>query len=265
MQRLLILGADGEIGSGLFHHWRMHENFIVSGTTRRKKNENLNLHYFDLKNPDFRTIDFSQFDSLIFCAAITSIKDCEDDLQNCKEINCIQTIKTITKACKAGCFVIFLSSNAVFDGKKAFPRHDDDVCPDTYYGEMKVRVESEIMTNSKLHGCVLRLTKVLGPKSKLIRFWNSKADAKEVIPVFKNQKVSPISIEEVASAVILCATNKSKEIFQLGGEDEISFAQFAENYFRDDFSKYKKIKKIDSDCVGQVVRHNSLDTYLPTK
>jgi dTDP-4-dehydrorhamnose reductase len=121
-----------------------------------------------LANPEYN-LDFSNYECVIICAAITNIAYCETDPENCERINSINTIKLIERCVDSNCFVIFLSSNAVFDGSKQFYNHTDPPNPNTFYGKSKLLVENYIQSLNTNQACILRLTKVITEYSQFIQ------------------------------------------------------------------------------------------------
>jgi dTDP-4-dehydrorhamnose reductase len=158
-ENVLIIGVDSQIGIALKNYLTT-KKITVFGTTRKKENTNLNTYYFDLEKPDFE-IFTNKISSVVFCAATTNIAECEKDPQKHQAINVTNTIKTIEKLAQNNSFVIYLSSNAVFDGKKAFYKNKDKTCPTTLYGKFKTEVEEYLTTELENNSCVLRLTKVI--------------------------------------------------------------------------------------------------------
>jgi len=57
-----------------------------------------------------------------------------------------------------GSFVIFLSSNQVFDGTTPYRHSDEAVCPLNEYGRQKAAFENWLLGRSK-PAAILRLTK----------------------------------------------------------------------------------------------------------
>ena len=95
-----------------------------------------------------------------------------------------KTIKIIDKAISRNCFVIFLSSNAVFEGSKPYYKYFEKVKPINNYGLFKSQVEKFIISSSKNYACILRLTKVISNKSSFILNWEKDLKEKGYCKVF---------------------------------------------------------------------------------
>ena len=257
---VLVVGANSQIGSALIKHLRK-ESYNVFGTTRNVEKKDKDLLYFDLSEPNLN-IDFSKYECVIICAAITNIAQCESEPEKCERINSINTIAFIDKCVLSKCFVIFLSSNAVFDGKKPFYKHTDTTSPITKYGEFKLNVEKYIQDFSQNNACVLRLTKVITDSTPFIQNWKAAAENGNEIKAFSNRLISPIDIEDVVDSIQLLVERRQSGIFQLGGREEISFYEYAKKLFSSEPSTLGKIVST-SAAESTIAKHNSLATFLP--
>ena len=114
--------------------------------------------------------------------------------------------------------------------------------PTNNYGLFKSQVEKFIISSSKNYACILRLTKVISNKSSFILNWEKDLKEKGYCKVFKNKLFSPVSHQDIYFAVIRCIKFRSFGVFQLGGNLEISYLDFAKKIFKDDHSKLKTLK-----------------------
>jgi dTDP-4-dehydrorhamnose reductase len=257
---VLVVGANSQIGTALIKHLRK-ESYSVFGTTRNFEKEDKQLLYFDLSEPDFN-IDFSKYECVIICSAMTNIAQCESEPEKCEKINSINTIALIEKCVASNCFVIFLSSNAVFDGKKSFYKHTEMTNPITKYGEFKLNVEKYIQNLPQNNACALRLTKVITDRNPFIQKWKAAAVNGNEIKAFSNRLISPIEIKDVVDSIQLLIERKKSGIFQLGSNEEISFFEYAKKIFASEPSMLSKIVSTYA-AESTITTHSSLATFLP--
>jgi dTDP-4-dehydrorhamnose reductase len=264
-KKCLIIGVDSQIGSYL-NQYLKRMGYQLFGTTRRidslKKSKN--LIYLDLSK-DFFYNSSENFDLAIVCAGVTDINFCEKNVSMSELINVENTIKTIEFLLYKKTQVIFLSSNSVFDGSRSFYKYFDQTKPANEYGRFKVVVENYFQDFNFI---VLRLTKVLTADATFIKQWNNSLNNDEKITVFSNHFISPITLEQVGGGVLqlidLNLTQRLKfgKIFQLGSDIELSFFDFATNYFRHNTKALDLIHVIkDPKIINN--KYNSLQTYLP--
>jgi dTDP-4-dehydrorhamnose reductase len=255
---VLLVGIDSLIGNYLSSHLGS-LGYKIYGTTRRKINTSVknDLFFLDLSE---KTISFPkiQFDIAIICAGISNNAFCEDFQEESRKINFDKTIEVIKYFLDSDTYVIFLSSNAVFDGTKQFYKYFDEVSPITNYGNLKSRVESFI--NDKNY-CVLRLTKVFTPNMNfLVQLENNFKLGKE-LKAFTNLFISPITLNQVGDALHRLISSRAGGIFQLGGEFEMSYYDFAINYFSKNANFVNSIlPEIYSRDASN--KYNSLTTHL---
>jgi len=255
---VLIVGIDSLIGSYLSNYLGT-LGYKIYGTTRRKI-DSLGLKELFFLDLSEKTISFPkiQFDIAIICAGISNIEYCENFPLESSKINFDKTTEVIKYLLDSKTHVIFLSSNTVFDGTKQFYKYFDKVSPITNYGKLKSRVEN---FSDDRNYCVLRLTKVLTPNMNfLIQLENNFKLGKE-LRAFTNLFISPITLNQVGDALHKLISLKAGGIYQLGSEFEMSYYDFAINYFSSNTNLRNSIlPEIYSNDMSN--KYNSLTTYL---
>jgi len=266
-QKILIIGGDSQLGSYLNFHLK-HLGNEVTITSRRKvsSEHNTSSYYLDLSKQNIQTPK-KQFEVAIFCAGITRIDLCEKYPELTKIINVDNTIRVIQELLDLGTHVIFLSSNLVFDGTKQFYYPNDETCPVSNYGNFKLMVENSFDSSSF---SVLRLTKVLTKNALFLKRWQKYILSGEKVITYTNHFVSPITPTQVKDAImqiIKMHIDKKSKInsqcrFQLGANWEVSYFDFALNYFKADSEALNLITGIQDKSISSN-KYNSLTTYLP--
>jgi dTDP-4-dehydrorhamnose reductase len=255
MKELLIVG-NGFLGTELKKELISENVYKISGTSKNLSHEN----YFNLNEK--HNLKLEKFKVIILLAAITNICFCENNRKLCYETNFKSTIRFINEAVSKGCFVIFLSTNAVFDGRKSFYSFDDEHNPLTRYGEYKSLVEQWITKNCCNKVAILRLTKVLPKKENapFVKKWIDEVSLNRVSKVFTNHFISPISTLEAIEAIKKLITCEMGGVFQKGADFELSYADYAKEFFKDKSQIYIHLEKVQQ---GDRNFYNSLKTYLP--
>lgn len=261
-ERVLIIGINSRIGSAL-KDYLLSKNISVFGTTRKKESTDKSTYYLDLENPNLNIFS-TKFTTVIICAATTDMVECNADPEKYKSINVTNTIRLINSLAKNGCFIIYLSSNAVFNGEKQFYNFDDETSPTTLYGKFKVEVEKFLTSKLPKQACVLRLTKVITKETKFIERWVMEAKAGKEIKTFSNRFLSPVDVENVVKAIFVLIREKLGGIYQLGGQNELSYTEYAHLYFKNEKSVIDLITAETEDTLSGFT-YNSLMTHLPRK
>jgi len=261
---ILIIGVDSQIGSSLQKTLK-YNNFNVFGTTRRRERVNSTTLFFDLANP---IIDFhlSQFDTVVICSAITEIYKCEQEAEECERVNVKNTIQLIDNCTAQNCFIIFLSSNSVFDGCQPFYNIDAKPNPKSNYGRFKLAVELYIRKNINFSACVLRITKVITDKSHFIEQWNQECIEGKEIVVFTNRFLSPVPVNIAVNSILLLIEKQLSGLYHLGSDEEISYYDYAKQVFAKNERALSLLKPVsDPSIKGNCIIHNSLTTHLPSR
>ena len=220
--KILIIGADGLIGSAL-QKYLSSKGFAITGTTRKKEKLSDSLLYLDLAEDVAQWNPPDVYDGGFFCAAITSIAECQKNPALSRLINVDNTLKILGKLYRNNTFTVFISTNMVFDGKKAFRREDDEACPLNEYGRLKAEVERVILKQYPELSLILRLTKVINRKMLIWDKWISTLKSGEKINPFSDMYFSPISLTTVCKVAEKIISAKPRGILHLSGERDISY------------------------------------------
>lgn len=225
-KKILIVGGDGLIGSALVSFFRKAGVSLKFTSILR-----------DLPDPDYIYLDLGDepgkwkvpedVGSVIFSSGITKLDLCERDRSGTARVNVEGTCSLGKRLIDNGARVVFLSSNLVFDGSKAFPTHVDTVSPAVEYGRQKARAERELLDHGPDSVTVLRLTKVLGSRNGLFDDWKNGLQRGETITPFTDMFMSPIPLSLVVHTIRLVLDRQAAGIFQLSGEKDVSYADAA--------------------------------------
>jgi len=260
-QKLLIVGIDSAIARKLISNPIL-KDFEIHGTSRRvlDHKNNKNLYHLDLSSDKIDSLK-GFFDFAVICAGETNIKNCEDFYDKARQINVDSTIKLISNLLSQGTFVLFLSSNAVFDGSKAFCTPADLRNPINSYGKFKLEVEN-YLSAQQAPSSVLRLTKLVAPDYGLLAEWNRNLGNYLEIKAYTDKLISPIGFEETTKSIISILNSRSTGVFHLGGKEEMSYYEFARVQFKNISGALHLITPVISMETNRG-KFNSLSTYLP--
>ena len=218
----LIVGGDGLIGKDLGKFLRDAGKSVLE-TTRRLHSVSKRKIFLDLAENVSGWNPPSEVSVAYLCAAVSSIARCEENPQQSARINVHNTLELANKLVSNGSFVVFLSSNLVFDGTIAFQKSDDIVFPKTEYGRQKSFVERQLLALGDLVA-VVRLTKVISPKMQLLQGWIRDLSSSKPIYPFP-YKVSPISLDFAVEALSCIGESRLSGIFQLSGDKDITYKE----------------------------------------
>jgi dTDP-4-dehydrorhamnose reductase len=222
--KFFIVGGDSKIGRAFSLFLKSRDNKVIISSRKPEKKEN--VVNIDLnQDPDSWEIPEDCSIGLI-CAGITSIAECEKNYDFSYRINVSQTVALARKLIENGMFIVFLSTNMVFDGEKPFCTEDAETNPKNKYGYQKAETEKQIL-NLEGNIAVIRLTKVLSPDMPLVNRWRKSLKNNEVINPFQDMKLSPLAMEFLLTSMETISKSKKSGVFHLSGNKDISYAEMA--------------------------------------
>lgn len=222
----LVVGSDSLVGRALMGHLERAGEHVV-GTTRRRDPVDESHLYLDLSED---SVDKWRCPWLVavavICACVTKLEACANDPVGTARVNVQGVAKLATKLVAEGAFVIYLSSNQVFDGTMPHRLPNDPVSPVTEYGRQKAEAERQ-MRQWGGSVAIVRFTKILEPKPPLFSAWAKSLKNDEIIQPFSDMAMAPIPLSCAVSVLRLLADLRLPGIFQLSGDRDISYAEAA--------------------------------------
>ncbi|HPO07211.1 MAG TPA: sugar nucleotide-binding protein [bacterium] len=221
---ILVVGSDSMIGGAVMAHLE-HALEPVVGTYFLPEGSGKNRTYLDLSRdlsgwrPD-RPVQVAYL-----CSGVTKLEDCRRDPAGSARINVIGTVAVAKALIEQGAFVVFLSSNRVFDGSRPHVEPDSAHCPITEYGRQKAETE-RILSQWEESVAIVRLTKVLGSNT-LFSKWSRSLRAGEIIRPFSDMVLAPVPLATVVSALRLIGDLRRGGVRQVSAERDVSYAEAA--------------------------------------
>jgi dTDP-4-dehydrorhamnose reductase len=227
MTKVLIIGADGQLGSALCDRLRQEDHTVLS-TTRRAANGTDCCELLDLSDRDAvqAWMPPSGIEVAYLCAAMTSIAQCEKQPELSDRINLHSPVVLAQKLLQHGIFVVFISTMAVYDGSVPHCTADKSPCPVNRYGHQKAEAERQI---AALGGAVAipRFTKVLTPQVPILQNWVRSLRHGEPIRPFINMVTAPISLDFAIEVLVQILHKRLTGIVQISGPEDWSYLQIA--------------------------------------
>lgn len=196
------------------------------GTTRRRENADETHLYLDLSGEIENWQCPWPVSVAVVCAGATKIEACRRDPVATARVNVQGTVALVKKLVESGTFVIYLSTNQVFDGSVPQRSPDDPRSPITEYGKQKAEAERQVSQWDE-RVAIVRLTKVFGPRVPLFEEWVRALRTGETIQPFWDMSLAPIPLSCVVSILRLLCDLRLPGILQVSGERDISYAEAA--------------------------------------
>lgn len=157
-----------------------------------------------------------------------------------------------------GAHVVFLSSNAVFDGTEEAPNEDARLSPTSLYGQLKAETEEALEAIAQMYPgalSIVRLSKVLSKRLPLVADWLSSLQAGKAITAFSDRTLSPISLEYAVNGLVWCGADNIQGRFHLSGDVELSYHAFGKALAR---TLGADNRLVLTESIDQLLTHNRL-------
>lgn len=230
--RILITGASGLYGSKMTQITSI-DNEVYSAYNKSEPAYGTPIH-FDVSNKNQVEHAFNKAhpEVVVHAAALTDVDKCETNKELAWKTN-VEGTKVIAKAakqCKA--FLVYVSTDYVFNGEKGSYTETDTPDPVNYYGFTKFKAE-QIIEKILTEHCIARTSVIFGekPASGKINFalWLlSKLRQKEPVKIIVNQWISPTLNTNLAEMTWEIIQRRITGIYHLSGATRISRYDFAQ-------------------------------------
>jgi dTDP-4-dehydrorhamnose reductase len=221
----LVIGADGLIGRALVGHLEYAGKSLLE-TTRRHDTISEKRLILDLEEDILDWRPPSQVSVAYLCAAVSSLESCRKNPAQSERVNVHNTVTLANTLVASGTFVIFPSTNLVYDGSIPFRKAEDPVCPVTEYGRQKAEAERQLLALGDSIS-VVRFTKVLGPNIALFKGWIRALQNEQTIRPFSDMVMAPVSLPFAVHILHCIAEERLPGIVQVSGRKDVTYEQVA--------------------------------------
>lgn len=229
--KVMIIGADGQLGTDLVRVFQSETNWEIIPTTIRD---------FDITQADQceRMITTHSPDVLINTAAYIQVDLCEKELETAFRVN-VFSQKHLTDLCRQNKVrYCLLSTDYVFDGGKGTPYTEEDIPnPANMYGVSKLAGEQVVRYNMDSYFIVRvsGLYGVAGPMGKRGNFVDTileRARKGEPLRVVDDQCLTPTYTLDVAKQLVSLLSTSHFGLYHITNQGACTWHAFAEEALR---------------------------------
>lgn len=232
-KKVLITGAVSLIGKYFVKEYIQSYQLVLT-THKKQLYEFPKLpHYpLDITDPQkvMQLVKKIRPDVIIHLAALSNIDYCQQHPESAKTVNVDGTRHIVDAISGTDCHLVFLSSNAVFDGEKHLYSETDAVRPLNIYGQTKVVAEG-LIVKSGTPSTVIRATQTFGwppqgARDNDVTYYLKELKSKKELFLVNDRFFNPVYALRIAQLISHCIENKKTGLFHIGGEGQVSRYDF---------------------------------------
>ncbi len=266
--KLLVTGASGLYGSKLAQIATEKQHQIYSLHSQHSVTFGIPIQA-DITNKSQIESVFRETtpEVVIHAASLTDVDKCETNRELAWKINVDGTGNIAQAAKQINSFVLYISTDYVFDGEKGNYVETDLPSPINYYGYTKLKAEEQIKKTLSEY-CIARTSVIYGstPAAGKINFalWLlNKLKNKEPTKVFTDQWNSPTLNTNLARMTMEIIERKVSGLFHISGATRISrydYANFLAKTFNLDNNLIIPVSSKDLSFPAKRPKDSSLKT-----
>ncbi|QEC45355.1 SDR family oxidoreductase [Pseudobacter ginsenosidimutans] len=236
--KILITGANGLLGQHLVQEL-LHQQFTVLATSKGPNR----LPFEPSEQFRYRSLDITDElnlekvmeeerpDVIVHAASMTQVDECEKNTELCEKVNVYGTTQLLVDAEAFSKYIIYVSTDFVFDGLNGLYREDDDLRPVNFYGFTKMQAEA-IMHTSEIPWAIVRTCLVYGnplqgTRSNIVNWVRESLQEGESIKVVSDQMRTPTYVGDLAKGLVEMIKRRSTGIYHLSGKEQLTPYQMA--------------------------------------
>lgn len=248
--KYFVFGANGYVGNYLYNRLKEDKEDVI-GTSYQMSAEYV---FYDIRENVIPMV-FEEDDLFgkvaIICIAKANIDDCYVHFQDAYDVNVSGMKNLINALLERGFYVIYFSSDCVFDGKKGNYTEESQRCPVNKYGAMKAEMEEYILKNN-LPVTIFRISRVISPKSACQNPFSQLQDWSKngVIRCIKGNYLSYVSVEDIYRVSKIVAEKKLYGLYNVCGDEKYSRKELADKFLASIGEYGKEIIDVDIEDFG---------------
>lgn len=269
--RVLLTGATGLLGYNLLNHLVRKGHEVVATYHRAPLGARVSgVEWVDVDlergQEAAEVVRGAGPDVIIHAAAYTDVDGCEVEKERAFRVNYLATRAIACSANKLGSFVVYVSTDYVFDGERGRYKESDVPNPVNFYGLTKLLGEAAVLSALPESSLVVRTSGLYGysPTGKR-NFGISALEGLlkgEEVRAFYDQYLSPTYVHSLAEKVVEALEKRVAGVVHLAGErlSRYEFAVLLARVLSVDEALIKPVSVRDVKLVARRPRDSSLDT-----
>ena len=221
LMRITIFGATGLLGKALMREWVQDPGDEVIGLCSKDA---------DIRDASrvSEVVARTRPEWIVLSAAYTDVDGCETNPQLALDVNCHGAANIAQAAKQSGSRLLFVSTDYVFDGKKASPYETADPrAPRSAYGRSKAEAEIAV-TQILPEACIARTSWLFGTGGSCFPETILKlAASRPTIDVVNDQRGAPTYAPDLAQAIKQLCHKNATGVVHVTNRGECTWFEFA--------------------------------------
>jgi dTDP-4-dehydrorhamnose reductase len=270
--RVLITGGTGLLGKALVetapHDW---EVLATYHRTAPPVEWGSRFRHLDVRDEPavVRLVSSWQPDCVIHTASIGSVEEAERAPEPVRAVN-VGGTAAVGRACRQlGAQLIFISSNAVFDGEHPPYAEADPVRAINRYGALKIEAEEALRAGGLPHTVIRPILlygwPLPGGRDNVVTRWLASLERGVPVEVAADVTSMPVPAATCAEAVWAAARLKRFGIYHVAGADRLSLVAFAQETAQVFGCDERLIRPVDRSWFSELAPRPRDTSFITTK
>jgi len=219
--KILITGASGLLGNKIAQI-ALPKHIVYSGYNQHPAIHGT-LIELDITNQAQVESAFKKIkpDAVIHSAALTNVDLCEQNPELAEQVNVEGTLNIVENSMKTGSFLLYVSTDYVFDGEKGDYQETDTPSPINVYGKTKLQGEKTV-SESSLDHCIARTCVIYGAqpaagKDNFALWVLNNLKNNKPMNIVTDQIISPTYNHNLAEMILEALERRLTGIYNLAG------------------------------------------------
>jgi dTDP-4-dehydrorhamnose reductase len=227
-KRILITGSSGLVGTYFcrlkaLRKYRVYTSFHLDPTNL---GTSVSVDLCNSLGAFKQVINELEPEIVVHIAAMTDVDQCERERNAADNINHLSVRELADYISnRKECFLLYVSTDYVFDGEKGNYMEADNTNPLNWYGMTKLLGEKELLECNSENWCIARTSTPFGVHAKKLSFplfVVKNLSREHEINVLTDQITSPTYALNLAEMIYEIIDNRVKGIIHLSGSSQIS-------------------------------------------
>lgn len=230
--KFLVTGASGLLGTRLCELAVQRKCEVYSAYSRHRPIQGTAVQ-FDVSDRARVESTFEKIrpEVVVHAAALTDVDKCELEREVAWRINVEGTENIVGSCRKYGAFLVYVSTDYVFDGEKGMYEESDVAAPINYYGFTKLKAEESVESLANNY-CVARASVIFGSnpamgKMNFVLWLVNKLRKKERVEIVTDQWNSPTLNNSLAEMILEAVEREITGTYHLAGATRIDRYSFS--------------------------------------